>query len=65
VALLTACPLKTTPPEVWETIDLVDLTDTALPVGGGWVDQTAAFQEAYKLVKSEQAKCRLQLTARK
>ncbi len=64
VLLLTACPGITTPQEVWDTIDLVDLTSVALPVSGGWIDQTASFQDAYKLVKSEQAKCKLHLSSR-
>jgi hypothetical protein len=56
-AVLTTCPLRVIPADVWECLDLAELFEKGLaPLAGGTLDQTASFTDAARIVWAEQAR---------
>lgn len=51
---LDGCPVDTIPADVWDALRAADLADSGLmPVGGGWLDQSAQGLDAIRMVQSE------------
>jgi hypothetical protein len=50
------CPYARISPEVSDLIELVRMSDVALPVAGGIMDQTQSFVQGMRVVRAARAK---------